>query len=79
MSCCNGLDCRPVRARQDAYGDWSVVWIPEYREWVPVPASAMLPPDQFGDGRSHLCSSDPLDLRLPTMAIYCFSPALVKG
>lgn len=77
-SCCNGHDCRPVRARQDTLGDWHV-FIPEYRRWVPVPASAMLPPDKLGDGRSHLCSSDPLDARLPTLAIYCFSPGQVRG
>ena len=77
-SCCSGHDCRPVRAKQDINGDWWA-YIPEYRQWIIIPASAMLPPDKLGDGRSHLCSSDPLDSRLPFLAIYCFTPGQVRG
>ena len=55
-SCCNGEDCRPVKARFEDDGSWSV-WIPEFRRWVPVPAFAVGEPDRFGDGRSHVCST----------------------
>src|SRR5512138_2849590 len=47
-SCCNGEDCRPVKARSEDDGSWSV-WIPEFRRWVPVPAFAVGEPDRFGD------------------------------
>ena len=30
-SCCNGDDCRPVKARSEDDGSWSV-WIPEFRQ-----------------------------------------------
>lgn len=76
-SCCNGDDCRPVRARLEDDGSWSV-WIPEFRRWLPVPAFAVGDPDRFGDGRSHVCSSKPAP---PSQVfhIYCFSPTGSKS
>lgn len=76
-SCCNGQDCRPVRARVEDDGSWSV-WIPEFRRWVAVPAFAVGEPDRFGDGRSHLCSTRPLPA-LPVFHIFCFSPTGAKS
>ena len=76
-SCCNGEDCRPVRARVEDDGSWSV-WIPEFRRWVPVPAFAVGEPDRFGDGRSHVCSTKPLPT-LPVFHIFCFSPTGSKS
>ena len=76
-SCCNGEDCRPVRARTEDDGSWSV-WIPEFRRWVPVPAFAVGDPDRFGDGRSHVCSTKPL-LTVPVFHIFCFSPTGSKS
>lgn len=76
-SCCNGDDCRPVRARVEWDGSWSV-WIPEFRRWVPVPAFAVGEPDRFGDGRSHVCSSRPV-VGLPVFHIHCFSPTGSKS
>jgi hypothetical protein len=76
-SCCNGDDCRPVRARVDDDGVWSV-YIPEFRRWVSVPNYALGDPDRFGDGRSHVCSSKP---QPPSTVfhIYCFSPTGSKS
>lgn len=71
-NCCNGEDCRPVRARTEEDGSWSV-WIPEFRRWIPVPAFAVGEPDRFGDGRSHVCSTKPL-MTVPVFHIFCFSP-----
>ena len=76
-SCCNGDDCRPVRARPEEDGSWSV-WIPEFRRWVPVPAFAVGEPDRFGDGRSHVCSTKPLPA-IPVFHIFCFSPTGSKS
>ena len=76
-SCCNGEDCRPVRARVEDDGSWSV-WIPEFRRWVPVPAFAVGEPDRFGDGRSHICSTKPQPA-LPVFHIFCFSPTGSKS
>jgi hypothetical protein len=76
-SCCNGEDCRPVRARVEDDGSWSV-WIPEFRRWVPVPTFAVGEPDRFGDGRSHVCSTKPLPA-LPVFHIFCFSPTGSKS
>lgn len=76
-NCCNGEDCRPVRARTEEDGSWSV-WIPEYRRWIPVPEFAVGSPDRFGDGRSHVCSSQPLPT-LPVFHIFCFSPTGSKS
>ena len=76
-SCCNGEDCRPVRARSEDDGSWSV-WIPEFRRWMPVPAFAVGEPDRFGDGRSHVCSTKPLPA-LPVFHIFCFSPTGSKS
>lgn len=75
-SCCNGDDCRPVRARVDDDGVWSV-WIPEFRSWLQVPNYALGEPDRFGDGRSHVCSSKPLPM-MP-FHIFCFSPTGSKS
>jgi hypothetical protein len=76
-NCCNGEDCRPVRARQEDDGAWSV-WIPEFRRWVPVPAYAVGDPDRFGDGHSHVCSTKPMPT-LPVFHIFCFSPTGSKS
>jgi hypothetical protein len=76
-SCCNGDDCRPVKARVEDDGSWSV-WIPEFRRWVPVPAFAVGAPDRFGDGRSHVCSTKPVPT-LPVFHIFCFSPTGSKS
>ena len=76
-SCCNGEDCRPVKARVEDDGSWSV-WIPEFRRWVPVPAFAVGEPDRFGDGRSHVCSTKPV-AALPVFHIFCFSPTGSKS
>ena len=76
-SCCNGDDCRPVKARSEDDGSWSV-WIPEFRRWVPVPAFAVGEPDRFGDGRSHVCSTKPV-AALPVFHIFCFSPTGSKS
>jgi hypothetical protein len=76
-NCCNGDDCRPVRARTEDDGSWSV-WIPEYRRWIPVPDFAVGEPDRFGDGRSHVCSSEPIPT-LPVFHIFCFSPTGSKS
>ena len=76
-SCCNGDDCRPVRARVEDDGSWAV-WIPEFRRWVPVPAFAVGEPDRFGDGRSHVCSTKPMPT-LPVFHIFCFSPTGSKS
>jgi hypothetical protein len=76
-SCCNGEDCRPVKARFEDDGSWSV-WIPEFRRWVPVPAFAVGEPDRFGDGRSHVCSTKPVPT-LPVFHIFCFSPTGSKS
>jgi hypothetical protein len=75
-NCCNGEDCRPVRARQEDDGWW--VWIPEYRRWLPVPEYAVGAPDRFGDGRSHICTSKPM-LPSPIFHIFCFSPTGSKS
>lgn len=76
-SCCNDDDCRPVRARAEWDGSWSV-YIPEYRRWVPVPDYAVGAPDRFNDGRSHVCSSKPIP-SLPVFHIHCFSPTGSKS
>lgn len=76
-NCCNGEDCRPVRAREEEDGSWSV-WIPEFRRWVPVPAYAVGEPDRFGDGRSHVCTTKPMPM-LPVFHIFCFSPTGAKS
>jgi len=76
-SCCNGEDCRPVKARLEDDGSWSV-WIPEFRRWVAVPAFAVGEPDRFGDGRSHVCSTKPMPA-LPVFHIFCFSPTGSKS
>lgn len=76
-SCCNGDDCRPVRARPEDDGTWSV-WIPEFRQWIGVPSYAVGEPDRFGDGRSHVCSSRPV-VGLPVFQIFCFSPTGSKS
>ena len=76
-SCCNGDDCRPVKARSEDDGSWSV-WIPEFRRWVPVPAFAVGEPDRFGDGRSHVCSTKPVPT-VPVFHIFCFSPTGSKS
>lgn len=65
-SCCNGEDCRPVRATKDEDGDWRI-FIPEFknvtvghalqRGWLYVPPSQVQAPDRFRDGRSHACTS----------------------
>jgi hypothetical protein len=76
-NCCNGEDCRPVRARAEWDGSWSV-WIPEFSRWLPVPDFAVGEPDRFGDGRSHVCSSRPMPPS-PTFHIFCFSPTGSKS
>lgn len=76
-SCCSNEDCRPVRARLEDDGGYSV-WIPEYRDWIPVPEFALGEPDRFGDGRSHVCSSRPVP-GMPSFHIYCFSPTGSKS
>jgi hypothetical protein len=76
-NCCNGEDCRPVRARTEDDGSWSI-WIPEFRRWVPVPAYVVGEPDRFGDGRSHVCSTKPMPT-LPVFHIFCFSPTGSKS
>lgn len=75
-SCCNGQDCRPVRARFED-GIWQF-WVPELKIWVDVPRSAKQHPDKFKDGRSHACTSNPGNLYLPSLVVYCFSPAEPK-
>lgn len=77
-SCCNGQDCRPVRADPQPDGSWRI-WIPEWRVWVPVPRDAVGVADRFHDGRSHACTST-VDPDVPGyLAIYCFSPTGSKG
>jgi hypothetical protein len=83
MSCCNGQDCRPVRAQLEMSGQWSI-WIPEYRQWVPVPATAKMEPDKLHDGRSHACTADPLVWKeygrpAAELPIYCFTNAEPKS
>lgn len=80
-SCCNGHDCRPIRADRDMDGKWSI-YIPELRKWVAVPDYALMPPDKLHDGRSHGCTSDPLKEnpywcrdQTERPCIYCFTPA----
>lgn len=77
-SCCNGKDCRPVRARQEDTGEWSI-WVPELRRWEKVPFYAVQAPDRFHDGRSHACTADPNNWRIiqtiSPLPVYCFSPA----
>lgn len=70
--CCNGEDCRPVRARPDGDGGWSI-WVPEFREWLPVPDYAVGAPDKFKDGRSHACTSKPGKSWPSAFHIFCFS------
>lgn len=74
-SCCNGDDCRPVRARLEDDG-WTV-WIPELGQWVPVPPYAVGDPDRFGDGRNHVCTSPPRPGQ--SFHIFCFSPTGSKS
>jgi hypothetical protein len=76
-NCCNGEDCRPVKARLEDDGSWSV-WIPEFRLWILVPDFAVGEPDRFGDGRSHVCSTKPM-ATLPSFHIFCFSPTGSKS
>lgn len=76
-SCCNGDDCRPVRARLEEDGTWSV-WIPEFRRWIGMPAFAVGEPDRFGDGRNHVCTSKPSPY-FPSFHIFCFSPTGSKS
>ena len=76
-NCCNGEDCRPVRARAEWDGSWSV-YIPEFRRWLPVPDYAVGEPDRFGDGRSHVCTTKPMPPS-PTFHIFCFSPTGSKS
>jgi hypothetical protein len=76
-SCCSGEDCRPVRARAEWDGSWSV-YIPEFHRWLPVPDYAVGEPDRFGDGRSHVCTSRPMPPS-PTFHIFCFSPTGSKS
>ena len=77
-SCCNGQDCRPVRAMQDWEGHWSI-WIPEWKKWVLVPDHSVDIYDRFHDGRSHACTTPPTNDKGTGLTIYCFSPALQKG
>lgn len=72
-SCCNGEDCRPVRARYE--DDHWAIWIPELSAWLRVPVQAMQEPDKFHDGRSHACTSKPGNPMMPIPTVYCFSPA----
>lgn len=76
-NCCNGDDCRPVRARMEWDGSWSV-YIPEFSRWLQVPDYALGAPDRLGDGRSHVCSSKPMPPS-PTFHIFCFSPTGSKS
>ncbi len=73
-SCCNNEDCRPVRARPEGDGQWSI-WVPEIKTWVRVPDSAMQKPDKFHDGRAHACTSKPGNFMMPIPYVYCFSPS----
>lgn len=81
-SCCHNTDCRPVRARATFDGVWQI-YIPEFRRWVDVPASAMQEPDRFHDGRSHACTADPTNWLLYSrgapLPVYCFSPTGTKS
>lgn len=77
-SCCNGKDCRPVRAKQDLDGNW-LIYIPELKTWLQVPPQALLPPDKLKDGRSHACTSLPGNPMMPVPVIYCFSPTGSKS
>ncbi len=81
-SCCHNEDCRPVRARLEDLG-WQV-WIPEYRMWIDVPRYAIQKPNIFGDGRSHICTADPVNWKRfmqpeDSLPIYCFSPTDIKS
>ena len=87
-SCCNGKDCRPIRAKQDMTGTW-FIYVPElvgtsHDPWVPVPPAALQAPDKFQDGRSHACTADPANWARyiqfnPYLPVYCFSPGQVRG
>jgi hypothetical protein len=87
-SCCNGQDCRPVRAQKNDEGYWEI-YIPELkgmsqppnlrRGWVRIPRSMVYAPDRFHDGRSHACTSRPGNPLMPVPIIYCFTPAQPKS
>jgi|GEM_PF-3165290 len=77
-NCCNGEDCRPVRARQGLDGGWEF-WLPEWGKWVAVPQDAVDQPDRFHDGRSHACTSTLSPLLPGNIRVYCFSPAQQKS
>lgn len=70
VSCCNGDpdhgDCRPVRARQDAHGNWEAFF---GGQWRLVPGSAVLDPASNRNPlEAHICAH-----RL-TNYVYCFVP-----
>ena len=87
VSCCNGQDCRPVRAQKNDDGYWEI-YVPELKGmsqppnlrlgWVRVPQNMVNAPDRFHDGRSHACTSRPGNPLLPVPIIYCFTPAQPK-
>ena len=68
-SCCNGQDCRPVRAYVGEDGLWRA-W--DGVRWLKVPADKLLPVDFAKDGRSHLCST-------ADGHVYCFSPGVPRS
>ncbi len=68
VSCCHDEDCRPTRAKQDSDGNW-LAW--NGYKWLLVPKRALMPPNEAGDGRSHICERQEY--------IYCFTPSEPKG
>ena len=70
VGCCNGSDCRPVRALQDYDGSWVAV---VDGRLVPVPPSQLLK-IRSPDGRSHWCGKKIND----TWITFCFVPGEVR-
>lgn len=75
MSCCEPMECRPVRAKQLPSGQW--VWWNGSMWSDPVPPEAMLPTDLLGDGRTHACGPKP-EYTGGRQITYCFSPGEVR-
>lgn len=82
-SCCNGQDCRPVKATKDEEGNWRI-FIPELKDvtisdairkgWLYVPPSQVQKPDLWHDGRAHACTSPVYPPGSPAIAGFGYQP-----
>jgi hypothetical protein len=75
-SCCNGHDCKPVRAYYGEDEFWHI-YVEEYNDWFIVPTS-QIRKEPTPDLSCHACYGKGMGMG-PRINVFCFFPCGVKS